>query len=42
VTNLAPLTLETDMVFADGAALQVATATGSSDDGFALHLSVVV
>jgi len=42
VTNLAPLTLESDMVFADGAGLQLATATGSADDGFALRLSVVV
>jgi hypothetical protein len=30
------------MVFADGAGLQLATATGSADDGFALRLSVVV
>jgi protocatechuate 3,4-dioxygenase beta subunit len=42
VTNLAPLTLESDMVFADGADLQLASVTGSADDGFALHLSVVV
>jgi protocatechuate 3,4-dioxygenase beta subunit len=42
VTNLAPLTLESDMVFADGAAHQLATATGSADAGFALRLSVVV
>jgi hypothetical protein len=42
VTNLAPLTLESDMVFADGAAPQLATVTGSADDGFALRLSVVV
>ena len=42
VTNLAALTLESDMVFADGSDLQLATATGSGDDGFALRLSVVV
>jgi protocatechuate 3,4-dioxygenase beta subunit len=42
VTNLATLTLESDMVFADGSDLQLATATGSADDGFALRLSVVV
>ena len=42
VTNLAALTLESDMVFADGSDLQLSTATGSADDGFALRLSVVV
>jgi protocatechuate 3,4-dioxygenase beta subunit len=42
VTNLMPLTLESDQVFADGAALQLATATGNADDGFAMRLSVVV
>ncbi|MGH2475460.1 MAG: hypothetical protein ACRDIL_09360 [Candidatus Limnocylindrales bacterium] len=42
VTNLASLTLDSDMVFADGTALQAATATGSADDGFAIQLSVVV
>jgi protocatechuate 3,4-dioxygenase beta subunit len=42
VTNLSTLTLESDMVFADGAALQLATVTGSAEDGFALRLSVVV
>jgi protocatechuate 3,4-dioxygenase beta subunit len=42
VTNLASLTLESDTVFADGSAQQLATATGSVDDGFALRLSVVV
>jgi hypothetical protein len=42
VTNLAPLALESDMVFADGTALQLATATGSADDGFAPRLSMVV
>jgi protocatechuate 3,4-dioxygenase beta subunit len=42
VTNLAPLTLESDQVFADGTALQLATATGSADDGFAVRLAVVV
>jgi protocatechuate 3,4-dioxygenase beta subunit len=42
VTNLAQLTLESDQVFADGSDLQLATATGSADDGVALRLSVVV
>ena len=42
VTNLAALTLESDMVFADGSDLQLATATRSADDGFALRLSMVV
>jgi protocatechuate 3,4-dioxygenase beta subunit len=42
VTNLARLTLESDQVFADGAELQLATATGSAADGVALRLSVVV
>jgi protocatechuate 3,4-dioxygenase beta subunit len=42
VTNLTPLTLESDQVFADGTALQLAAATGSADDGFAMRLSVVV
>jgi hypothetical protein len=37
-----PLTLEFDQVFADGAALQLATATGNANDGFAMRLSVVV
>jgi hypothetical protein len=42
VTNLASLTLESDQVFADGIASQLATATGSADDGYALRLSMVV
>jgi protocatechuate 3,4-dioxygenase beta subunit len=42
VTNLASLTLESDQVFADGTALQLATVTGSTDDGFGLRLSLVV
>jgi protocatechuate 3,4-dioxygenase beta subunit len=42
VTNLAAQTLESDMVFADGVDLQLATASGSANDGFALRLSVVV
>ncbi len=42
VTNLAALTLESDMVFADGSAQQLASASGSAADGFALRLSVVV
>ncbi len=42
VTNLASLTLESDQVFADGVTLQLATATGSAADGFAVRLAVVV
>jgi protocatechuate 3,4-dioxygenase beta subunit len=42
VTNLASLTLESDQVFADGVTLQLATATGGADEGFALRLAVVV
>ncbi len=42
VTNLASLALASDMVFADGSALQLATATGGVDDGVAMRLSVVV
>jgi protocatechuate 3,4-dioxygenase beta subunit len=42
VTNLAALTLDSDMVFADGSDLQLATATGSAGEGVALRLSVVV
>jgi|SRR5262245_8081887 len=42
VTNLEALALESDMVFADGTDLQLATATGSAVDGFALRLSMVV
>jgi protocatechuate 3,4-dioxygenase beta subunit len=42
VTNLMPLTLESDQVFADGTTLQLATASGNADDGCAMRLSVVV
>jgi protocatechuate 3,4-dioxygenase beta subunit len=42
VANLAAVTLESDMVFADGSAQQLASASGSAADGFALRLSVVV
>jgi protocatechuate 3,4-dioxygenase beta subunit len=42
VTNLSQVTLESDMVFADGAGQQLATVTGSVDDGFVMGLSVPV
>ena len=42
VTNLASLSLESDNVFADGSAQQLATVTGSVDDGFVMRLSVPV
>jgi len=42
VTNLASLSLESDNVFADGSAQQLATVTGSVDDGFVVRLSVPV
>jgi protocatechuate 3,4-dioxygenase beta subunit len=42
VTNLSQISLESDNVFADGSAQQLATVTGSVDDGFAMRLSVPV
>jgi hypothetical protein len=42
VTNLASLSLESDNVFADGSAQQLATVSGSVDDGFVMRLSVPV
>lgn len=41
-TNLSQLSLEGDMVFADGYASQVPTWTGSAGDGIALKLNVGV
>lgn len=40
--NLAGLSLESDIVFADGYASQLATAAGSADQGFTLALNVGV
>lgn len=42
VQNLAQTSLDGDMVFADGYARQLATASGSVADGFAMQLNVGV
>ena len=42
VSNLAQVSLETDMVFADGVDQQVAAMAGSVDDGFTATLAVPV
>ncbi len=42
VANLAQLSLEGDMVFADGYASQLAQASGSAEDGYTLTLNVGV
>jgi protocatechuate 3,4-dioxygenase beta subunit len=42
VANLSQLSLESDNVFADGSAQQLATVTGGVDEGFTLRLSVPV
>jgi protocatechuate 3,4-dioxygenase beta subunit len=42
VTNLAQTSLDTDGVFSDGYSLQLATATGSVDEGYTLTLNVPV
>lgn len=42
VTNLAQLSLDSDMVFADGHSLQLASVTGSVDDGYTVSLNVPV
>jgi protocatechuate 3,4-dioxygenase beta subunit len=42
VTNLAQVSLDTDMVFADGHSLQLATVTGSVDVGYTMSLNVPV
>lgn len=42
VNNLAQLSLETDNVFADGSDQQLATVTGSVDEGFVMRLVVAV
>lgn len=42
VANLARVSLDGDMVFADGHSLQLATVTGSVDDGYTIALNVPV
>lgn len=42
VDNLAQVSLDTDNVFSDGHSLQLATLTGSVDDGYVLSLNVPV
>jgi protocatechuate 3,4-dioxygenase beta subunit len=42
VSNLAELSLDTDMVFADGYSLQLGKATGSLADGYTIALNVPV
>lgn len=42
VTNLAPLSLASDMVFSDGSALELATITGSVASGLTATLTVAV
>jgi protocatechuate 3,4-dioxygenase beta subunit len=42
VTNLSQISLATDMVFSDGATLELATMTGSVASGFTATLTVAV
>ncbi|MBZ5735867.1 3,4-dioxygenase subunit beta [Nocardioides sp. TRM66260-LWL] len=42
VANLQRVSLDTDLVFADGHSLQLATVTGSVDDGYVVSLAVPV
>ncbi len=42
VANLAQVSLDTDMVFADGYSLQLAKVAGSVDEGFTISLNVPV
>lgn len=42
VDNLARVSLDSDMVFADGHSLQMATVTGSVDEGYTISLNVPV
>jgi protocatechuate 3,4-dioxygenase beta subunit len=42
VTNLAQLTLDTDGIFSDGYSLQMASVTGSVDEGYTISLNVPV
>ncbi|MFI5427565.1 hypothetical protein [Aeromicrobium sp. UC242_57] len=40
--NMAQTSLDSDMVFSDGYSLQMAKATGSVDEGYALSLNIAV
>ncbi|KAA1400234.1 hypothetical protein [Aeromicrobium ginsengisoli] len=42
VTNLSQTSLDSDMVFSDGYSLQMATVTGTPDDGLTIQLNVAV
>ena len=42
MANLSQTSLDTDMVFSDGYKSQLATTSGSVDDGFAIKLNVGV
>jgi protocatechuate 3,4-dioxygenase beta subunit len=42
VANLASTSLDSDMVFSDGHSLQMATVTGSVDDGYTISLNIPV
>jgi protocatechuate 3,4-dioxygenase beta subunit len=42
VTNLANVSLDSDMVFADGHSLQLATVTGSVTEGYTISLNIPV
>jgi hypothetical protein len=42
VRNLSQTSLDTDMVFRDGYSQQLATVTGSVDDGYTVALNVPV
>jgi protocatechuate 3,4-dioxygenase beta subunit len=42
VTNLGKVSLSSDMVFSDGYSLQMATVTGSADEGYVATLNVPV
>ena len=42
ITNLSQVSLATDNVFSDGAALELATVTGSVSSGFSASLTVAI
>jgi hypothetical protein len=42
VANLAGVSLDSDLVFSDGHSLQLATVTGSVDDGYTISLDVPI
>ena len=42
VSNLAQVSLESDGIFSDGYSLQMATVTGSVDDGYTVSLNIPV